>query len=225
MAVSIYHKLKTGEATRSRTSLSAITNLAQLPFAFDYQGRAPFNEPSGREVLGHNALSHFYETSEGWIYIDSKESELTRLEQIEGFTGISSASNIGEFLRNVMKTAPAAYWARKLQAADIAVAVPMSIEALRAQYSREADGTVGIDKGSFAFSIHRNHPSGHRLTQIDHLAIRPSEASIQTVSLPERWGHSTREVLAEAGYDATQVNSMIERNIASLGWAKEFLPS
>lgn len=225
MAVSIYHKLKTGEATRSRTSLSAITNLAQLPFAFDYQGRAPFNEPSGREVLGHNALSHFYETSEGWIYIDSKESELTRLEQIEGFTGISSASNIGEFLRNVMKTAPAAYWARKLQAADIAVAVPMSIEALRAQYSREADGTVGIDKGSFAFSIHRNHPSGHCLTQIDHLAIRPSEASIQTVSLPERWGHSTREVLAEAGYDATQVNSMIERNIASLGWAKEFLPS
>jgi crotonobetainyl-CoA:carnitine CoA-transferase CaiB-like acyl-CoA transferase len=225
MAVSIYHKLKTGQPTRSRTSLSAVTNLAQVSFAFDYAGRAPFNEPSGREVLGHNALSHFYKTSEGWIYIDSKEAELPKLEQVEGLAGISAATDVGAFLNNALQAAPAAYWAQKLQAADIAAAVPQSIEALREQYSREGDGSVGIDKGSFAFSIHRNHPSGHCLTQIDHLAIRPSEASIKAVSLPERWGHSTREVLADAGYSSSEIESMIERNIASLGWAKEYLPS
>ena len=225
MAVSIYHKLKTGEATRSRTSLSAITNLAQLSFAFDYAGRAPFNEPSGREVLGHNALSHFYKTADGWIYLDSKEAELPQLEQVEGLAGISTAANVSEFLKAALLTAPAAYWAKTLQAADIAAAVPMSIEALREQYSREGDGTVGIDRGSFAFSIHHDHPSGHCLTQIDHLAIRPSEASIKAISLPERWGHSTREVLASMDYSEVQIDSMIERNIASLGWAKEFLPS
>ena len=225
MAVSIYHKLKTGQPTRSRTSLSAVTNLAQLSFAFDYAGRAPFNEPSGREVLGHNALSHFYKTSEGWLYLDSKEAELPQLEQVEGLAGISQAADVGAFLKNALQAAPAAYWAEKLQAADIAAAVPQSIESLREQYSREGDGTVGIDRGSFAFSIHRNHPSGHCLTQIDHLAIRPSEASIRAVSLPERWGHSTREVLADAGYSSSEIESMLERNIASLGWAKEFLPS
>ncbi|KFX67818.1 carnitine dehydratase [Pseudomonas taeanensis MS-3] len=225
MAVSLYHKLKTGQATRSRTSLSAVTNLAQLSFAFDYQGRAPFNEPSGREVLGHNALSHFYKTAEGWLYLDSKQSELPQLEQVEGLAGISTAASVGEFLKAALLTAPAAYWAETLQAADIAAAVPMSIETLREQYSRAGDGTVGIDRGSFAFSIHHDHPSGHCLTQIDHLAIRPSEASIKAVSLPERWGHSTREVLADAGYSAAEVESMIEREIASLGWAEEFLPS
>ncbi|WP_439860941.1 CoA transferase [Pseudomonas sp. MBLB4136] len=225
MAVSIYHKLKTGQPSRSRTSLSAVTNLAQITFAFDYEGRAPFNEPSGREVLGHHALSHFYKTSEGWIYLDSKQAELPKLEQVEGLAGISAAADVGAFLKNALQAAPAAYWAEKLQAADIAAAVPQSIESLREQYSREGDGTVGIDKGSFAFSIHRNHPSGHCLTQIDHLAIRPSEASIKAVSLPERWGHSTREVLADAGYSSSEIESMLERNIASLGWAKEFLPS
>jgi crotonobetainyl-CoA:carnitine CoA-transferase CaiB-like acyl-CoA transferase len=225
MAVSIYHKLRTGQPSRARTSLSAVTNLAQLPFAFDYEGRAPFNEPSGREVLGHNALSHFYQAADGWVYIDSKESELPQLEQIEGLAGISSAANVGEFLATRLPSAPAAYWAEMLQAADIAAAVSQSIESLRGQYSREGDGTVGIDRGSFAFSIHRDHPSGHCLTQIDHLAIRPSEASIRAVSLPERWGHSTREVLAAAGYSASEIESMIERNIASLGWASEYLPS
>ena len=225
MAVSIYHKLKTGQPTRSRTSLSAVTNLAQLSFAFDYAGRAPFNEPSGREVLGHNALSHFYKTADGWLYLDSKAAELPQLERVEGLAGISAAADVGAFLNTALQAAPAAYWAEQLQAADIAAAEPLSIETLRELYSREGDGTVGIDLGSFAFSVHPEHPSGHCLTQIDHLAIRPSEASIKAVSLPERWGHSTREVLTEMGYSAAEVESMIERNIASLGWAKEFLPS
>lgn len=48
-----------------------------------------------------------------------------------------------------------------------------------------------------------------------------------TTSTPpsSSWGHSTRDVLAEMGYSETEVDSMIDRNIASLGWAKEFLPS
>lgn len=225
MAVSIYHKLKTGGATRSRTSLSAITNLAQLPFALDYNGRAPFNEPSGRTALGHNALSHFYQSADGWIYLDSNVSEIPRMESVEGLAGLSSANDHGAFLSAAIKKAPSSYWVRELRGADIAAAIPQSIESLREQYSSEANGTVGFDKGSFSFSIHRDHPSGHCVTQIDHLAIRPSEAGIRVASLPERWGHSTREVLSNAGYSDEQIDSMIERNIASLGWAKEFLPS
>lgn len=225
MAVQIYHKLKTGQISRSRTSLSAITNLAQIAFAFDYKGRAPFNEPSGRQALGYNALSHFYKTGEGWIYIDSSKAELGKLEQVEGLKGISAAKDVGQFLRATLLKAPADYWADRLHDMDIAAAVPQSIEQLRAQHTREGDGTVGIDKGSFAFSVHRNHPSGHCVTQIDHYAIRPTESRVYAASLPERWGHSTREVLSEAGYSAAEVESMIERNIASLGWAEEFLPS
>ncbi|OMH32109.1 CoA transferase [Motiliproteus sp. MSK22-1] len=225
MAVSLYHKQKTGEATRARTSLSAVTNLAQIPFAFDYQGRAPFNEPSGREALGNHELSHFYQTGQGWIFLDANATELSTLNQIEGLKGILATDDIAGFLTAAFKTAPADYWAEMLQSAGVAAAAPQSIEDLRDRYSRQADGSVGIDKGSFAFSVYPDHPSSHCVTLIDHYAIRPAEATIRAIDSTERFGHSTRVILADAGYSEAEISSMIERKVAGQGWGKEFLPS
>lgn len=225
MAVSIYHKMKTGEVTRSRTSLSAITNLAQIKFAFDYEGRAPFDEASGREALGNHALAHFYQAEDGWLFIDSDESELAKLASIEGLAGVVEAQDRAAFLRQAFSTAPAAYWVDALHAADIAAALPLGIEKLRDDYTRKADGTVGIDRGSYAFSVYEDHPSGHRVTLIDHYSIRPQEAPIYALRSTEAFGTSTRQVLEGVGYDAGEVESMIERGIAGTGWGREFLPS
>ncbi len=225
VAVALYRKRRTGAVSRSRTSLSAVTNLAQIKFAFDYEGRAPFDEPSGRSVLGHDEMSRFYQTAEGWLFLDSHFDQTTALDRVPGLEGIAAANNVGEFLKTAFLTAPAADWADRLHAADIAAAEPLSIETLRGMYSREGDGQVGTAMGSFAFSVHRDHPSGHCVTQIDHYAIRPSDSGIRAISLPERWGHSTREVLGSVGYDDLEIASMVERNVASLGWSREFLPS
>lgn len=225
MAVALYRKHRTGETSRARTSLAAVTNLAQVPFAFDYEGRAPFDEPSGREALGNHELSHFYPTADGWIFIDSQPSELERLEQVEGLEGIGQAEDIRAFLTGALAQAPSSYWLEVLRQADVAVAEPMAIETLRQMYSREADGTPGTDRGSFAFSIYRDHPSGHCITQVDHYAIRPAEARIRAFRPTERFGHSTREILASVGYSEHEIEAMIGQGIAGLGWGKEFLPS
>lgn len=225
IAVALYHKLKTGQVTRARTSLSAVTNFAQLPFAFDYAGRASFDEPSGREALGNHALSHFYRTEDGWIFLDASPAELDKLASVEGLAGIDRAADRAAFLRTAFAQAPTAYWVEVLHEADIAAAEPLAIETLRELYSREADDTVGIDRGSYAFSIYRNHPSGHCITQIDHYSIRPQEAVIAAVTPTERFGHSTRHVLQQAGYGTEEIESMIERGIAGTGWGREFLPS
>ena len=224
MAVALYHKAKTGQVSRARTSLSAVTNLAQLPFCFDYAGLEDFNEPSGRQAMGTHALSHFYSTSDDWIFLDADDSDLTTLENIEGLQGISITLDIQTFLTVAFQQASAKKWMTRLHAADIAVAQPQSIETLRAENSRIADGTVGTDRGSFAFSIYPDHPSGHQLTQIDHYAIRPQNAAIFAVSPTEAHGHSTKEVLADVGYNAEQIESMLARGIAGLGWGKTFLP-
>ena len=224
MAVALYHKAKTGQVSRARTSLSAVTNLAQLPFCFDYAGLEDFNEPSGRQAMGTHALSHFYSTSDDWIFLDADDSDLTTLENIEGLQGISITLDIQTFLTVAFQQASAKKWMTRLHAADIAVAQPKSIETLRAENSRIADGTVGTDRGSFAFSIYPDHPSGHQLTQIDHYAIRPQNAAIFAVSPTEAHGHSTKEVLADVGYNAEQIESMLARGIAGLGWGKTFLP-
>ena len=225
MGVALYRKHRTGETARARTSLAAVTNLAQVPFAFDYEGRAPFDEPSGREALGNHELSHFYPTADGWLFIDSQPSELARLDQVEGLKGIAQAGNIRAFLTEALARAPSSYWLDVLRQADVAVAEPVAIETLRQMYSREADGTPGTDLGSFAFSIYPDHPSGHCITQVDHYAIRPAEARIRAFRPTERFGHSTREILASVGYSEHEIDVMIEQGVAGLGWGKEFLPS
>jgi crotonobetainyl-CoA:carnitine CoA-transferase CaiB-like acyl-CoA transferase len=225
MAVALYHKAKTGAVTRARTSLSAVTNLAQLPFCFDYPGLGELNEPSGRHAMGNHALSHFYQTSDHWIFLDAELTDLQKLEKIKGLQGITATADIQVFLTVAFQQASANVWVERLLAADIAAAQPMSIEHLRADNSRIADGTVGIDRGSFAFSIYPDHPSGHQLTQIDHYAIRPTCARIHAVSPTEAHGHSTSEVLAAVGYSEEQIGSMLERGVAGLAWGKSHLPA
>ncbi|KZK82855.1 E-cinnamoyl-CoA:R-phenyllactate CoA transferase [Pseudovibrio sp. Ad13] len=225
MALSLYHKHKTGQTSRARTSLSAVTNLAQIKFAFDYEGRAPFDEASGRDALGNHALSHFYKASDGWIFMDAEDHELIDLAQVEGLSGVEEANDTAEFLRVAFEQDTAESWCEKLRAADIAAAQPLGIEHLRDTYTRTADGAVGIDRGSYAFSTYEDHPSGHRVTLIDHYSIRPEEAAIRALPSTEAYGNSTREVLAGVGYSDEQVDDMIERRIAGTGWGREFLPS
>lgn len=225
MAVSLYHKQRTGKVSRSRTSLSAVTNLAQIPFAFDYEGRTPFDEPSGREVLGNHALSHFYQTNDGWLFLDSHQDELEKLNQIEGLEGIIESKDQAAFIASNLLKAPTSYWVDVFIKADIAAAEPMAIEDLREQNSRIADNTVGTDRGSFAFSIYPDHPSGHCITQIDQYAIRPTESRIKAVTPTEAFGHSTKVILSDLGYKADEIDSMLERKVAGTAWGKEFLPS
>ena len=224
MAVALYHKAKTGSVSRGRTSLSAVTNLAQLPFCFDYAGLEDFNEPSGRQALGNNELSHFYQTADDWIFLDADVADLPVLDKVKGLQGIIATADIQVFLTVAFQQASSQKWVERLLAADVAAAQPNSIETLRDQNSRVADGTVGMERGSFAFSIYPDHPSGHQLTQIDHYAIRPTDAQIYSLSPTEAHGHSTREVLAAVNYSAAQIDSMLERGIAGLAWGKTYLP-
>lgn len=225
MAVALYHKARTGAVSRARTSLSAVTNLAQLPFCFDYAGLEDFNEPSGRQAMGNHELSHFYQTADDWIFLDAEPADLPILENITGLQGITATADIQVFLTVAFQQASSQKWMERLLAADVAAAQPISIETLREQYSRAADGTVGLELGSFAFSIYPDHPSGHQLTQIDHYAIRPTCARIDAVSPTEAHGHSTRQILAAVDYTDEQIDSMLERGIAGLAWGKSYLPA
>jgi crotonobetainyl-CoA:carnitine CoA-transferase CaiB-like acyl-CoA transferase len=225
MGLSLYHKLRTGEVTTARTSLAAVTNLAQIPFAFDYPNRKDFNEPSGRGSLGYDAFSHFYQCLQGWLYIDSTEQEIDKIAKVSGLKGIEHCENVGEYLTQMFKCRSASVWEQSLQAVGIAAAQTQSIAQLRDKYSRISDGEVGIDSGSYAFSIDPQHPSGHCFTRVDHYAIRPVQGRIIAVAASEKFGHSSKEVLEEIGYTYDQIDNLIKENIVATGWSDEYLPS
>ncbi|NLP60081.1 CoA transferase [Paraburkholderia sacchari] len=225
VAAALYRKAKTGEVGRARTSLSALGNLVQIPFSHDFENRPPFDEPSGREVSGTGPMSRFFRAADNWIYVDTSESELDKLDRVEGLSGIAISKDSAAFLTSALDTASAETWQTRLQAANVAAAVPDNIVNLRRNNSRPCDDRPGTDNGSYSFSIYANHPSGRCVTQLDPFAIRPRHARIRAMSPAEKFGASTRAVLLEYGYSDAEIATLMARHAVGDSWAEEYLPS
>lgn len=148
VATALYQKSRTGKVSRARTSLAALGNLVQVPFCYDYLGRAPFDEPAGREVLGYSELSRFYRTADGWLYLDADSADLGRLDAVQGLNGLSAAGDHAAFLSAALAKVAGETWQRRLQEAGVAAAVPDNIDNLRNRYSRPADNYPGTDNGA-----------------------------------------------------------------------------
>ena len=228
VATALYQKLKTGKTGRGRTSLSANSGLLQVPFCYDYTGRGLFDEPSGRYVNGYDALSRFYYTASGeYLLLSTYEKDIGRLEAIEAFAGLSALPHEERegFLAGVFANDTSAAWLEVLRANDIGAAVCDNIDALRAAYVRTPDGTPGIDRGSYSFSVYEDHPSGHTVTQLDPFAVRPTRSAVNMMDPAEKYGASTRSVLLELGYNETDIDVMLQNGSISETWSKEYLPS
>jgi crotonobetainyl-CoA:carnitine CoA-transferase CaiB-like acyl-CoA transferase len=228
IATALYQKSTTGRVARARTSLSALSGLAQIPFSYDYPGRAPFSEPSGPEAKGWNALTRIYNTASGHsLLLGATERDLDRLATVEGLSGIEALaeSDRMRFLENAMIEAPAETWLARLQAARIGAAICENIETIRADNSRPADNAPGTGRGSYSFSRYSDHPSGHVVTQLDPYAIRPASGTIYSLPSAEQYGASTRIVLRGLGYNEDQIDAFAEAGVISEQWSRDYLPS
>lgn len=228
IAAALYQKARSGIAGRPRTSLSALTGLAQIPFCYDYAGRGTFDEPSGRETKGYDALSRLYETGSGeYLLLCASERDLPRFARVEGLDQIAAMAPAQreDALSQAFMTASAEIWRQRLQQADIGVSLCENIETIRRQSARIADGTPGIDRGSYSFSIFPDHPSGHTVTQLDPFAIRPAVGRVAAVAPAEKYGASTRAVLRRLNYTDAQIDRLIDTGTLSETWSEEYLPS
>jgi len=224
VATALYQKHHSGQAYRARTSLAALGNLVQIPFCYDYAGRGPFDEPSGREAMGYSDLSRFYRTADGWIYLDADEADLPRLRSIAELAGVEQAADRAAFLAAAIGRMSGSVLQQRLQAANVAAAVPDNIDSLRQAHSRAADGLPGTDNGSYSFSIYRDHPSGHCITQLDPYAIRPRVARIRALPPAEKFGASTRKVLQRHGYSDERIDALMHSGAIGERWSDAYLP-
>lgn len=228
LGAALYQQLKVGITGRPRTSLCANSGLLQVPFCYDYTGRGLFDEPSGRYVNGYDALTRFYYTASGeWLLLSTYEGDVARIDAVAAFAGFAAQprENREAFLAEIFAADTAAHWIELLRGHDIAVAVCDNIDALRATYTRTPDGTPGTDLGSYSFSVFADHPSGHVVTQLDPFAVRPARARVILPEPAEKYGASTRQVLADLGYDNARIEAMLASGAISESWSKEYLPS
>ena len=228
VATALYQKHRFGRIGRGRTSLNSNSGLLQVPFCYDYDGRSLYDEPSGPEANGYGPLSRFYSTASGiYILLSAYESDLPRFRNAEGLEDlpdIAEEERAG-FLASAFQSQPASEWVDRLRAADIGCAICDNIDALRAQNTHEADGTPGMQNGSYSFSVYRDHPSGHEIIQLDPYAVRSQRARIFALSPTEKFGTSTRAILRELGYAEKAIETMLKTGQISESWSKEYLPS
>lgn len=228
VACALYQKHRFGRIGRGRTSLSANSGLLQVPFAYDYKGRGLFDEPSGPEANGYDALSRFYYTaSDRYILLSSYETDLPRFRLVEGLEDFPDVAveDRAAFLSSAFQAQAATEWVTRLRSADIGVAICENIDALRAKNSREADGQPGTDNGSYSFSTYSDHPSGREVTQLDPYAVRSMRGKVFALSPSEKFGASTRAVLKDLGYGDQAIEIMIKSGDLSESWSAEYLPS
>ncbi|MCP3371784.1 CoA transferase [Bradyrhizobium cajani] len=228
VAVALYQKAKTGRTGRARTSLSALSGLLQIPFCYDYAGRAPFDEPSGLNAKGYGALIRLYETaSDRSLLLNALESDLPRFAGVEGLRDLANVpkEERSAFLEAAFRRGSAEEWFRRLSAVDIGAAICESVAATRSANSRPGDDVPGLRQGSYSFSTFRNHPSGHIVTQVDPCAIRTTHGTICTLPPAEKYGASTREILRQLRYAEADIDALLSMGAIGESWSKEYLPS
>lgn len=228
VAAALYQKHRFGRIGRGRTSLNANSGLLQMPFAYDFQGRGLFDEPSGPEVNGYDTLRRFYNTASGvYILLNAYEADLSRFRNVEDLEDLPDipVKERAAFLAGAFQLQTATEWIARLRAADIGCAICNNIDALRSENVREPDGTPGTDRGSYSFSNYADHPSGHQVIQLDPYAVRTKRGRVSALSPAEKFGASTREILSELGYSEVAIERMLKSGQLSESWSAEYLPS
>jgi len=227
VAAALYQKQMTGKVRRARTSLSALSGLAQIPFCFDYIGRALFDEPSGPSARGYHSLHRLYKAQDRWMVLAASEKDMPRLVKIAGLEGFADIppEKRTEALSAIIASATAEEWMYRFRHADVGASICENIETIRATSTRPADGTPGTDRGSYSFSAYHDHPSGHKVTHLDPYAVRPTSGRIHARAPAEKYGASTRDVLRELGHSDARIEELVRAKDVNESWSLEYLPS
>ena len=177
--------------------------------------------------MGYDALRRIYPTKRGFILLSATETDLSRLNAIEGMEGIDRIpiSERSTFLMTAFSKASAEAWAKVMQIADLGASVCENIEDIRRINSYEPDGSAGELRGSYSFTVHQAHPCGREVTQLDPYAVRTVSSAINYLAPAEKYGASTRAILGELQYDTTRIERMIASGTISESWSSEYLPS
>ena len=227
IATALFARTQHGTVYRPRTSLAALSGLLQLPYCYDYARRGLFDEPSGPETPGLDALTRFYQASDGHVLLSAYETDLPRLAALAPFAGIEDCppDERAAFLAAIFATARAEDWVTWLQAAGVGAAMCETLETIRAYNSHPPiENATYVPSNTFSFTRYEDHPSGHVVIQADPHSVRLKERPIATPRPSEKYGQSTREILRLYNQDEADIDRLFAEGIASESWGEMYLP-
>jgi crotonobetainyl-CoA:carnitine CoA-transferase CaiB-like acyl-CoA transferase len=226
-ALAISMALYQGEGSSARASLAAAGQLIQLPFMIDYEGRPPFDEPAGRTVKGWGPLYHCYEAADGWFFFAIEQQALTELPGLPGMEAISGleGDELQQAMTKCFRRQDLAHWASLLKGIDAGFAPLATLQALREDNLQiESEGSPDLCDATYSFVRHDQHPGGRSVDIVAPNAIRPQSSRI-TIPFPARkYGSDSRDLLAEFGYSADEIEDLIDQGVVAESWSEDYLP-
>jgi crotonobetainyl-CoA:carnitine CoA-transferase CaiB-like acyl-CoA transferase len=223
IGAALVKRAKTGDGDVARVSLCAAGQLIM----YDYPGRGPFDEPSGRKINGWGPLYRAYEAEDGWFFLAARDERLPAIDAIERLSGARDlrGRELEAHLAARFATASISHWVDVLGQADVGAHRLDKMHAVRdAHLKAESQGPADLSGSTFSFIRHDAHPSGRWIDLVAPNAIRPTKASISVPGPMPKPGTHTRTILTEFGFGRAEIEDMISRRIAGEQWCEKYLP-
>lgn len=217
-------RMDQNRVARARASLAAAGQLIQAPFMYDCEGRAPFSEPSGRDVLGAWAGYRFYRAQDGWIFLACVEAELDVVLATLGIPLSQSDADTQGLIETAIRQRPSSEWVGLFTKLNIGVVAPASIAELRDRYLETGAAASGMGDGTFQFVRHDIDGANRWVDLFAPCAIRPGAGGIKSYPPAEQYGASTRDVLKKMQFDDGEIDDMFNNNVVADQWCEFYLP-
>jgi crotonobetainyl-CoA:carnitine CoA-transferase CaiB-like acyl-CoA transferase len=219
-SLALLHRETTGTGDVARSSLAAAGQWLQARFMYDFSGRPSFNEPRGPEATGEGPHYRCYRASDGWFFLAARvDLASATTARLLGDPGPVTSQELEVSLAQLFETHPVAFWSKQLRDLGVAVQRLNSLSRLRGANLADPEATRTI-----RFLRDAAHPLGHAVEHIDPTAIRPSQATIVSLSAAAKYGHHTRRVLQELGYTAAEIAELAAAQVIADTWSDDYLP-
>lgn len=227
LGAALVRKGRTGICGTARTSLAAAGNLIQAQFMYDFDGRAPFNEASGRDARGAGPFYRSYRASDGWFFLAApteKRDALARTPELASLASEDDAA-LEAAMEHVFCQHPVAHWQSCLSGRSVAVMPLGSLhDTLMKNLVPESAGVPELNGATFAAIRHDKHPMGRWVDLAAPNAVRPECATIIVPGPAPKYGAQTRAVLARTGYTSSEIDQLLADRAAAESWSDRYLP-
>ncbi|MEZ5751788.1 MAG: CoA transferase [Paracoccaceae bacterium] len=217
----------TGKGSVARAALAGCGAMIQAQFMYDFDGRAPFDEPAGREVHGWGPFYHCYRAADGWMFFAApteRAAALARVPELADLAGVSE-SGLAASLADRFAAHSIAHWQARFATGSAAVVPLGSLSANRdANLHLESAGPADIRHATYRAIRHDRHPMGRWVDLVAPNAVRPDRASITIPGHAPKPGAQTRVVLSRIGLTEAEISAMIDTGTAATGWSDNYLP-
>ena len=210
VALALHERQRTGRGQSVDGGLALTACLLQSPYFLEYKGHQRA-EPEGLGVRGFSALSRLYQAADGWLYLHCPNKaaweELTRLPE---FANVAADARFGDAqsrerndeslsseLAAVIFSESRQSWIERLAQTGVSVIENIAIPDFHADpHVRKAGLIVGREHPGMGIADH--------LGVVPRLSGTPARIGRPTPVL----GAETDEILAEAGYSATEIAAL-----------------